>query len=215
MWREPLNNCRMSGRHAIWCDLAPWTRCLFGEDVPSVCSPLPGCPHCKNSVPHFTTAAELFKEDRKVSAAHLLFLWHANIYHEWVGFSKELFCLNSTYSKCMGGVLLRSDWIIQRCVSGMWMKPLDAIKLCTLLLKLQLHPVGEMNGSVSLQTKSARGGVDRNSLRCGSLLYHFIHLPLVGPLLTTPRFMSSMRPLRWVPARLVMKNDSCSSWPCN
>lgn len=43
------------------------------------------------------------------------------------------------------------------------MKPLDAIKLCTLLLKLQLHPVGEMNGSVSLQTKSARGGVDRNS----------------------------------------------------
>ncbi len=27
----------------------------------------PGCPHCKNAVPHFTTAAELFKEDRKVS----------------------------------------------------------------------------------------------------------------------------------------------------
>uniref|UniRef100_A0A3Q3XBY1 Protein disulfide-isomerase A5 n=1 Tax=Mola mola TaxID=94237 RepID=A0A3Q3XBY1_MOLML len=26
----------------------------------------PWCPHCKNSVPHFTTAAELFKEDRKI-----------------------------------------------------------------------------------------------------------------------------------------------------
>uniref|UniRef100_A0A7N8YG50 Protein disulfide-isomerase A5 n=1 Tax=Mastacembelus armatus TaxID=205130 RepID=A0A7N8YG50_9TELE len=26
----------------------------------------PWCPHCKNAVPHFTTAAELFKEDRKI-----------------------------------------------------------------------------------------------------------------------------------------------------
>ncbi|KAK1797906.1 hypothetical protein P4O66_007957 [Electrophorus voltai] len=26
----------------------------------------PWCPHCKNAVPHFTAAAELFKEDRKV-----------------------------------------------------------------------------------------------------------------------------------------------------
>uniref|UniRef100_A0A7N6F6P9 Thioredoxin domain-containing protein n=1 Tax=Anabas testudineus TaxID=64144 RepID=A0A7N6F6P9_ANATE len=26
----------------------------------------PWCPHCKNTVPHFTTAAELFKEDRKI-----------------------------------------------------------------------------------------------------------------------------------------------------
>uniref|UniRef100_A0A671XFB3 Protein disulfide isomerase family A, member 5 n=1 Tax=Sparus aurata TaxID=8175 RepID=A0A671XFB3_SPAAU len=26
----------------------------------------PWCPHCKSSVPHFTTAAELFKEDRKI-----------------------------------------------------------------------------------------------------------------------------------------------------
>lgn len=25
-----------------------------------------GCPHCKNAVPHFITAAETFKEDRKV-----------------------------------------------------------------------------------------------------------------------------------------------------
>lgn len=25
-----------------------------------------GCPHCKNAVPHFSTAAETFKEDRKV-----------------------------------------------------------------------------------------------------------------------------------------------------
>uniref|UniRef100_A0A3Q4FZL9 Protein disulfide isomerase family A, member 5 n=1 Tax=Neolamprologus brichardi TaxID=32507 RepID=A0A3Q4FZL9_NEOBR len=32
---------------------------------PSACS-FPGCPHCKNAVPHFTTAAELFKEDRKI-----------------------------------------------------------------------------------------------------------------------------------------------------
>uniref|UniRef100_A0A665WHT2 Protein disulfide-isomerase A5 n=1 Tax=Echeneis naucrates TaxID=173247 RepID=A0A665WHT2_ECHNA len=26
----------------------------------------PWCPHCKNAVPHFTTAADLFKEDRKI-----------------------------------------------------------------------------------------------------------------------------------------------------
>lgn len=26
-----------------------------------------GCPHCKNAIPHFTTAAEVFKEDRKVT----------------------------------------------------------------------------------------------------------------------------------------------------
>uniref|UniRef100_A0A674NPT6 Protein disulfide-isomerase A5 n=1 Tax=Takifugu rubripes TaxID=31033 RepID=A0A674NPT6_TAKRU len=26
----------------------------------------PWCPHCKSSIPHFTTAAELFKEDRKI-----------------------------------------------------------------------------------------------------------------------------------------------------
>lgn len=47
-----------------------------------VCSPLAGCPHCKNAVPHFTTAAELFKEDRKVSVANTpqasvqMWLWH-------------------------------------------------------------------------------------------------------------------------------------------
>ncbi|XP_060630757.2 protein disulfide-isomerase A5 [Anolis sagrei] len=29
----------------------------------------PWCPHCKNSIPHFTTAAELFKEDRKIAYA--------------------------------------------------------------------------------------------------------------------------------------------------
>ncbi|KAK7939454.1 hypothetical protein WMY93_002780 [Mugilogobius chulae] len=29
----------------------------------------PWCPHCKNAVPHFTTAAELFKEDRKIAYA--------------------------------------------------------------------------------------------------------------------------------------------------
>uniref|UniRef100_A0A8K9Y035 Protein disulfide isomerase family A, member 5 n=1 Tax=Oncorhynchus mykiss TaxID=8022 RepID=A0A8K9Y035_ONCMY len=27
----------------------------------------PWCPHCKNAVPHFTTAADLFKEDRKIA----------------------------------------------------------------------------------------------------------------------------------------------------
>lgn len=27
--------------------------------------------------------------------------------------------------------------------------------------------------------------------------------------LTTPRFMSGVGPLRWVPAHLVMRNDSC------
>ncbi|XP_035767160.1 protein disulfide-isomerase A5 [Neolamprologus brichardi] len=35
------------------------------DNSPSACS-FPGCPHCKNAVPHFTTAAELFKEDRKI-----------------------------------------------------------------------------------------------------------------------------------------------------
>uniref|UniRef100_A0A674CZV2 Protein disulfide isomerase family A, member 5 n=1 Tax=Salmo trutta TaxID=8032 RepID=A0A674CZV2_SALTR len=29
----------------------------------------PWCPHCKNAVPHFTTAADLFKEDRKIAYA--------------------------------------------------------------------------------------------------------------------------------------------------
>uniref|UniRef100_A0A1A8FWA8 Protein disulfide-isomerase A5 n=2 Tax=Nothobranchius korthausae TaxID=1143690 RepID=A0A1A8FWA8_9TELE len=29
----------------------------------------PWCPHCKSAVPHFTTAAELFKEDRKIAYA--------------------------------------------------------------------------------------------------------------------------------------------------
>uniref|UniRef100_A0A4W4GTE9 Protein disulfide-isomerase A5 n=1 Tax=Electrophorus electricus TaxID=8005 RepID=A0A4W4GTE9_ELEEL len=29
----------------------------------------PWCPHCKNAVPHFTAAAELFKEDRKIAYA--------------------------------------------------------------------------------------------------------------------------------------------------
>ncbi|MED6277983.1 Protein disulfide-isomerase A5 [Characodon lateralis] len=32
----------------------------------SCCLTNKGCPHCKNAVPHFTTAAELFKEDRKI-----------------------------------------------------------------------------------------------------------------------------------------------------
>ncbi|XP_054827326.1 protein disulfide-isomerase A5 [Eublepharis macularius] len=38
-------------RHALVMFYAPW------------------CPHCKNSIPHFTTAAELFKEDRKIAYA--------------------------------------------------------------------------------------------------------------------------------------------------
>uniref|UniRef100_A0A8C5JTB5 Protein disulfide-isomerase A5 n=1 Tax=Junco hyemalis TaxID=40217 RepID=A0A8C5JTB5_JUNHY len=29
----------------------------------------PWCPHCKNAIPHFTTAAEVFKEDRKIAYA--------------------------------------------------------------------------------------------------------------------------------------------------
>ncbi|XP_037252984.1 protein disulfide-isomerase A5 [Falco rusticolus] len=29
----------------------------------------PWCPHCKNAIPHFTTAAEIFKEDRKIAYA--------------------------------------------------------------------------------------------------------------------------------------------------
>uniref|UniRef100_A0A8B9GGS6 Protein disulfide-isomerase A5 n=1 Tax=Amazona collaria TaxID=241587 RepID=A0A8B9GGS6_9PSIT len=29
----------------------------------------PWCPHCKNTIPHFTTAAEVFKEDRKIAYA--------------------------------------------------------------------------------------------------------------------------------------------------
>ncbi|TRY84850.1 hypothetical protein DNTS_002288 [Danionella cerebrum] len=29
----------------------------------------PWCPHCKNAVPHFTTAADIFKEDRKIAYA--------------------------------------------------------------------------------------------------------------------------------------------------
>ncbi|MGH0130740.1 UNVERIFIED_CONTAM: hypothetical protein FKN15_043166 [Acipenser sinensis] len=29
----------------------------------------PWCPHCKNAVPHFTAAADLFKEDRKIAYA--------------------------------------------------------------------------------------------------------------------------------------------------
>uniref|UniRef100_A0A8C6LES3 Protein disulfide isomerase family A member 5 n=1 Tax=Nothobranchius furzeri TaxID=105023 RepID=A0A8C6LES3_NOTFU len=29
----------------------------------------PWCPHCKSAIPHFTTAAELFKEDRKIAYA--------------------------------------------------------------------------------------------------------------------------------------------------
>uniref|UniRef100_A0A668AT76 Protein disulfide isomerase family A, member 5 n=1 Tax=Myripristis murdjan TaxID=586833 RepID=A0A668AT76_9TELE len=33
----------------------------------------PWCPHCKNAVPHFTTAAELFKEDRKVGVFFFFF----------------------------------------------------------------------------------------------------------------------------------------------
>ncbi|GCB79011.1 hypothetical protein scyTo_0020739, partial [Scyliorhinus torazame] len=27
------------------------------------------CPHCKNTVPHFTTAADHFKEERKIAYA--------------------------------------------------------------------------------------------------------------------------------------------------
>ncbi|XP_048340459.1 protein disulfide-isomerase A5 [Sphaerodactylus townsendi] len=38
-------------RHALVMFYAPW------------------CPHCKNSIPHFTTAAELFKEERKIAYA--------------------------------------------------------------------------------------------------------------------------------------------------
>ncbi|MEE6522953.1 hypothetical protein FKM82_021617, partial [Ascaphus truei] len=35
------------------------------------CSPVPpsGCPHCKTSIPDFTTAADTFKEDRKIAYA--------------------------------------------------------------------------------------------------------------------------------------------------
>ncbi|XP_028847852.1 protein disulfide-isomerase A5 [Denticeps clupeoides] len=29
----------------------------------------PWCPHCKNTIPHFTTAADIFKEDRKIAYA--------------------------------------------------------------------------------------------------------------------------------------------------
>ncbi|EMP24375.1 Protein disulfide-isomerase A5, partial [Chelonia mydas] len=61
-WEEKLTNViHLAGedfreslkkkKHALVMFYAPW------------------CPHCKNSIPHFTTAAELFKEDRKIAYA--------------------------------------------------------------------------------------------------------------------------------------------------
>uniref|UniRef100_A0A3Q2QRV3 Protein disulfide isomerase family A, member 5 n=1 Tax=Fundulus heteroclitus TaxID=8078 RepID=A0A3Q2QRV3_FUNHE len=44
---EDFRDALKKKKHALVMFYAPW------------------CPHCKNAVPHFTTAAELFKEDRK------------------------------------------------------------------------------------------------------------------------------------------------------
>uniref|UniRef100_A0A672IKQ0 Thioredoxin domain-containing protein n=1 Tax=Salarias fasciatus TaxID=181472 RepID=A0A672IKQ0_SALFA len=48
---EDFREALKKKRHALVMFYAPW------------------CPHCKSAVPHFTAAAELFKEDRKVSEA--------------------------------------------------------------------------------------------------------------------------------------------------
>lgn len=101
------------------------------------------------------------------------------------------------------------------------MKPLGAIDLspCALLLKPQIHPAGELN-LFWCELEAA----DRSGQKLPEVWQAAVPLgpPCFGWsvaqdgnalafVLTTPHFMSSVGPLRWVPAHLVMKNDSCNS----